>query len=480
MHSEKQNLSHSSISSHHHHHHYIRSNRRYSSGADVGRVVVHHFERKMIGWWWIDLVVRLVIIQPYLVIIVLLTLLSPHRIYHHHNDIHAFRAISISSSLSSKSSSTLPCNSTTQRRTPHHVFHGHRKRSLLWQQQQQKEPEPGVVDTSTTTIDTRTAVVSTTSSNDDTVVVTTEPKHQSHTSIVLISAVGLLTTGMVAAMTGILPGYCNCDPTMWQWSTVTTSSIRYSILVRDVGSTIFTGILGYAFVQCITYLTVTKQYLISRDARKLIHTLSAPLFIVFWPLFTTHHPSSRVFAAIVPILNGIRLYIASQSSSGNNNESSSESALAQAVSRSGDSKEALGGPFIYVCMLATCILCFWTEVPHGIIAMSTLAAGDGMADIVGRRYGTTNPWPYNTKKSIIGSLAFVVASTITSFSLILWIQYTNSGLIALSSHYTTMEIATNIVVISTIAAIVETIPWLGDDNYTVPISAAILSMILLA
>jgi phytol kinase len=282
-----------------------------------------------------------------------------------------------------------------------------------------------------------------------------------------------LTTCTIAAGTGVLPGYYD---------------LNHFALLRDVVTTQLTGMLGYNFVQIVTYYTVTKQYVVPRDARKIIHTLSAPLYILLWPLFTPHHTSSRIFAAIVPIINAIRLYIASQSNSNDDHNhessslsSSSESALAQAVSRSGDSKEALGGPFIYVIMLTLAILCFWTETPHGIIAMSTLAAGDGMADIIGRRYGSSNPWPYNNKKSMVGSLAFVVASSITSLFLILWIHYTGSGLESLFQHYTILDIAWKIVVISTISAIVETIPsWLGDDNYTVPISAVIGSMILLS
>lgn len=348
------------------------------------------------------------------------------------------------------------------------VWRRNRKHTILWQQQQQQDPR--IVNQAT--IDTPTT--------SDEMAVTTEPKTidtntGSDKSVVLIAALGLLSTGIIAAITGILPGYYSPDH----------STFQTTMLLRDVGSTLLTGILGYAFVQAVTYTTVTKQWIQSRDARKIIHTCSAPLFILFWPLFTTHHPSSRIFAAMVPILNGLRLYIAANSPNANNNNnnntasSSSESALAQAVSRSGDSKEALGGPFIYVMMLAMSIMCFWTDAPHGIVAMSTLAAGDGMADLVGRRYGAnTARWPYNTKKSIVGSLAFVVASTITAFTLILWIQYTHSGLLTLSAQYTTSEIAINVALISIVAAIVETIPWLGDDNYTVPISAAIVSLVL--
>ncbi len=404
-------------------------------------------EWRMVPWGWWG--------KRILVLVLLLGVVICHD-NNHPCWVDAFRAVSVpASSLSSSVSFDM-----TRKRT---------KRTLLWQQ----EPERGIRDD--TNMDT-TSTATTTSEDASAVVVevvrspvvTPSPRRP---SVVLPGAIGLLGTVICAALTGVLPGYIDGSSSI--------PALQVSMVGRDVASTILTGVLGYAFVQCITYGTVTKQYLVSSDARKIIHTLSAPLFMLFWPLYCHHHPSSRFFAAIVPIVNGIRLFIASRSSSnGSDQNATSESALAQAVSRSGDSREALGGPFIYVGMLAISIVGFWTESPHGIIAMSTLAAGDGMADIVGRRYGSQNPWPYNPNKSIAGSLAFVLASGVTSLALMLWIQYTGSGLATLSSQYTTVEIATNIMIISTVAAIVETIPWLGDDNYTVPISAALLSFLL--
>jgi dolichol kinase len=56
-----------------------------------------------------------------------------------------------------------------------------------------------------------------------------------------------------------------------------------------------------------------------------------------------------------------------------------ETELAYAVSRSGDAKEALGGPFLYVIILAAALLLFWRESLAGIVAVSTMAAGDGVS-----------------------------------------------------------------------------------------------------
>ena len=56
-----------------------------------------------------------------------------------------------------------------------------------------------------------------------------------------------------------------------------------------------------------------------------------------------------------------------------------ESELANAISRSGDNKEALGGPFIYVIVLLAAVLGFWHTSIIGIVSLSIMAAGDGVS-----------------------------------------------------------------------------------------------------
>lgn len=284
---------------------------------------------------------------------------------------------------------------------------------------------------------------------------TETPQRSGGKSVVLGTAVTLMTGCIAAAATGVLPGYL----------VEGGGSVDRNLLLRDVGSTVFTGVLGYAFVQINTW-AVGAGKLEPRDARKVIHTLSAPLFMLFWPLFSAN-PSARIFAAIVPVLNAVRLFLA-----GSSNQS--ESDLATAVSRSGDAKEAVGGPFIYVCMLAASILLFWRDSPVGIVAMSTLAAGDGMADLVGRRYGAGNQWP-GTKKSVAGTAAFWVSSAATATGLLAWMHFTG----CLTLPFGFAEVAATVAGITLVSAALEVVPWLGDDNYTVPLSAALLSVLFL-
>ena len=249
-----------------------------------------------------------------------------------------------------------------------------------------------------------------------------------------------------------------------------------SLIIRDISSTLFSIVAAAVFVKQITGRAKDGR-LESRDARKIIHTLSAPLFILVWPLFSDAF-GARVFASIVPLLNALRLFIAGTGSSGsssNEDEQSTEGELANAISRSGDAKEALGGPFIYVLILLFSTFFFWTDTPIGIVSVATMAVGDGLADLVGRRYGSANKWPFNADKSMAGSAAFVVGSFVASFGLISWL--TSIGTmdpLALSP----ISLVIRLLIIAVICAGVELIPA-GDDNWSVPISAAILSALLL-
>lgn len=70
--------------------------------------------------------------------------------------------------------------------------------------------------------------------------------------------------------------------------------------------------------------------------------------------------------------------------------------------RSGDRGELLRGPLYYVLALIAATLLFWRDSPAGLLAISVMSGGDGLADIVGRRWGG-NRLPWNAAKSWAGS-----------------------------------------------------------------------------
>jgi len=261
---------------------------------------------------------------------------------------------------------------------------------------------------------------------------------------------------------------------------ITTSGLAYTgilskdytsaLILQDVGSTVITAILASVFVKAISFMA-SKGILEPRDSRKIIHTLSAPLFILFWPIFSSME-GARFFAAVVPLVQFVRLVIA-----GTNGKTGAESELANSISRSGDEKEALGGPLVYVIILFSSILLFWRSNLAGVVALSAMAAGDGCADLAGRRFGKNNKWFFSPDKSVVGTTTFFVASLIASLGLSHWLNY--MGSIPNSLPYNGgIEFVLRLSIICGLSALIELIPA-GDDNWTVPISAAALSSYLL-
>lgn len=61
----------------------------------------------------------------------------------------------------------------------------------------------------------------------------------------------------------------------------------------------------------------------------------------------------------------------------------------------------------YVLVLMAATVVYWRESPVGVVMMSLMCGGDGLADVVGRRLGKGNHLPWNPAKSWAGSAAML-------------------------------------------------------------------------
>ena len=236
--------------------------------------------------------------------------------------------------------------------------------------------------------------------------------------------------------------------------------------VRDPLATVSLVCASVIWIKACNLLAgsgVTSQYL----ARKLVHMGSGPLFVLFWPIFSMG-PSGQLAAVCVPIISILRLLRAGSRKDGG------QADLVKAVSRSGDKKEALGGPMMYTIVLLLSTLFGWRKLISAI-AVCQMAIGDGMADVIGRRFGQTK-WPTflerSGKKSVEGSVAFAACAFVSSMLFVALFQLT--GLTTLAP----LAAARPLLLISLFAALVELLP-LGDDNLTVPTAAALGCLALL-
>ena len=98
-------------------------------------------------------------------------------------------------------------------------------------------------------------------------------------------------------------------------------------------------------------------------------------------------------------------------------------------------------------------------------AWGILAVGDGAATLVGRRWGTVR-WPWNSRKSVAGSMALILAGGAAAMFLCWWCRST-----VVPPPYLWFSISAPIVA-AIVAAAAETVPIRLDDNVSVPITAA--------
>lgn len=235
---------------------------------------------------------------------------------------------------------------------------------------------------------------------------------------------------------------------------------------RDVAAAAFAVAGSVALIKFFD--TLERFQLIDKKlSRKLVHMLAGPGFIACWPLFGSE-PYSRLVAACVPALNGLRLLLIGSGTV-------KDERAVSAMSRTGDPTELLRGPLYYVIVLIAITLLYWRGSPVGLVIASLMCGGDGLADIVGRRLGGSNRLPWNTEKSWAGSTAMFAGGLGMSLGLVS--LFRSLGYLECDMPVTAAAVA----VIALAATAVESLPVnrVVDDNLSVPGVAAFLGVLFL-
>ncbi|XP_024397263.1 probable phytol kinase 1, chloroplastic [Physcomitrium patens] len=233
---------------------------------------------------------------------------------------------------------------------------------------------------------------------------------------------------------------------------------------HDVGVTLLVLFGGWVWVRFFDFLT-KKKYLGQKLSRKLVHITSGLLFASCWPFYSSF-PGAQYLAALVPVSNGIRLLVYGLGFL-------KDEGLVKSVSREGDPRELLRGPLYYVVVLVFSTILFWRDSPVGVLALAMMCGGDGIADIVGRRFGSSK-LPYNSGKSWAGSIAMFLFGFLVSYGC-LW-YFSLMGFYQLDTRSALLRLS----VVSLAATIVESLPISTklDDNVTVPLTTVIVGMLL--
>ncbi|KAF6001759.1 Phosphatidate cytidylyltransferase [Cyanidiococcus yangmingshanensis] len=292
-----------------------------------------------------------------------------------------------------------------------------------------------------------------------------------------------------------------------------------SLITHDVVVAVLALVGSYAWLKIWDWLA-TNGYIESTLSRKIVHITSVPLFMLTWPFFSDNHfatgapitdislqswstflglalKSSQGIAAAVPAILSARLILAGLGLS--------QDTLVNALARQkaamhkwmqdqlddrgaprpsfatngtvlvqGDRREALQGPLYYCLATTVCTFLFWRgPSPLGILALIQMCVGDGMADLVGRRWRTPK-WPLPgglSRKTIGGTLAYVLSAFLISCSYIAIFH-------ACGCVETGVAAAAGRVAILTVCCAAVELLAPGDDNVTVPLAACLIGSVL--
>ncbi|XP_056686241.1 phytol kinase 1, chloroplastic isoform X6 [Spinacia oleracea] len=192
-----------------------------------------------------------------------------------------------------------------------------------------------------------------------------------------------------------------------------------AVIFQDASATAFVLGGGYALVSAFDNLT-NRSLISQKLSRKLVHIISGLLFVASWPLF----------------------------------------------------RELLRGPLYYVLTLAICAIVFWRDSPVGLLSLAMMSGGDGIADIMGRKFGNVK-LPYNQKKSWAGSISMFIFGFLISVGMLYY--FSALGYFQLDWNLTMQRVA----VVSFIATVVESLPTEEriDDNISVPLATLVTAYI---
>lgn len=224
-----------------------------------------------------------------------------------------------------------------------------------------------------------------------------------------------------------------------------------------------TIVIALAWLRACDFIA-KKGWVSSQLSRKIIHIGTGPIFVLCWLIFTDTS-ASRWMAAIVPALISVQFFLIGVGVI-------KDEASVTAMSRSGDRREILLGPFFYGIVFVVLTLIYWKDSPVGIIALMILCGGDGFADIIGKKYGNKIKIPWAKEKSWMGSLAMFVGGSVFSIVVV--------SIFLLAGQFSGIwyEYVIKILLIALGATVVESLPMKNIDNITVPLTAVILGELL--
>lgn len=228
--------------------------------------------------------------------------------------------------------------------------------------------------------------------------------------------------------------------------------------MNNIIATIITFSISLIFLRSMDFIA-HRGFIDSKLSRKIIHIGTGPIFVLCWFLFQDT-PDARWLAALVPLVITLQFALIGFGIL-------KDEASVKAMSRTGDPKEILRGPLYYGIMFVVLTIVYWKDSPIGIIALMMMCGGDGIADIVGRKFNSAK-LAWSKDKSVAGSIAVFIGGCVMS-AVIIFI-YVNAGVFAGSiSNY-----LLPITAIALVGTMIESLPYKDIDNVTMTVASVLV------
>lgn len=202
-----------------------------------------------------------------------------------------------------------------------------------------------------------------------------------------------------------------------------------------------------------------RGWIESKLSRKLIHIGTGPIFVLCW-FFFDDAPSARWLAALVPFAITVQFALIGFGVI-------KDKASVDAMSRTGDPKEILRGPLYYGIMFVVLTLIYWKDSPIGIVALMMMCGGDGIADIMGRKFASAK-LPWSKEKSVAGTISVFVGGFV--FSTLMLFIYVTAGVFSGTITNYLLPITT----IAFVGAIIESLHYKDIDNISMTLASALV------
>jgi phytol kinase len=226
-------------------------------------------------------------------------------------------------------------------------------------------------------------------------------------------------------------------------NTLQATFFSLPVLWHNALVTLLTFVYVFSVPPLMDYLVT--NYSLPRDISRKITHICAGSAIVFLPLFIegdwTHYLNITVFAVWTVLLIQKGFFAAD------------DDQAVKTMTRTGDKRELLKGTLYFVIVAMICGTLYYKQFA-GVLAMAILGWGDGLAPIIGTRFGKLK-YRVLSDKSVEGSLAFLAGSIF-------------AGLFFVRLIIPESFDAGKIVAIALIATIVEGISPKEVDNLTIP------------